>query len=87
MPSYRSDHSIIEINLSEFKHGKGYWKFNSLLKNKNYLDLINKIIEEEKVKYALPVYNMNYVTGSNETIEFTIPSDLFLGDTIFENKG
>ena len=88
MPSYRSDHSIIEmnVNLSGFKHGKGYWKFNnSLLKNQNYLDFINKIIEGEKVKYALPVYNINYVTGSNETIEFTIPSDLF-GDTIFENK-
>ena len=29
--SYRSDHSIIEINinLNEFKHGKGYWKFNN----------------------------------------------------------
>ena len=53
MPSYRSDHSIIEmnINLSEFKHGKGYWKFNvSLLKNQNYFNLINEIIEEEKVK-------------------------------------
>ena len=85
MPSYRSDHSIIEmnINLSEFKHGKGYWKFNnSLLKNKNYLQLINKIIEEEKVKYTLPVYNMNYITGSNETIEFTsLP--IFFGDAIF----
>ena len=44
MPSYRSDHSIIEIsiNLCEFKHGKGYWKFNnSLLKNQNYLNMIN----------------------------------------------
>ena len=56
------------------------------LKNKNYLDLINKIIKEQKAKYALPVYNINYVTGSSETIEFTVPSDLF-GDTIFENKG
>ena len=54
----------------------------SLLRNKNYLELINKIIQEEKVKYALPVYNMNYVTGSNETIEFTIPSNLFL-ETLF----
>ena len=46
------------------------------------MELINKIIEEEKVKYALPVYNMNYVTGSNETMKFTIPSDLFL-ETLF----
>ena len=49
--SYHSDHSIIEIdiNLSDFKHGKGYWKFNnSLLKNSAYLKFVTKIIEEEK---------------------------------------
>ena len=51
------------------------------------MDLINKIIEEEKVKYALPVYNMNYVTGSNETIEFTIPSDLFWRHYFSESRG
>ena len=49
--SYRSDHSIIEIHIviSKFKIGKGIWKFNnSLLKNKDYLELVNKIIQEEK---------------------------------------
>ena len=85
LPSYRSDHSIIEINinLSSFKHGKGYWKFNnSLLKNQEYLDLINKIITEEKVKYAVPVYSQNYLTNTDETKEFSIPCDLFL-ETLF----
>ena len=90
MTSYRSDHSIIEIsiNLSEFKHGKGYWKFNnSLLKNQEYLNLINKTIEEEKIKYALPVYNMDHITGSNESIEFSISCDLFLETLLMRIRG
>ena len=78
--SYRSDHSIIEvdINLSDFKHGKGYWKCNnSLLKNPEYLKYATKIIEEEKVKYALPVYNMAHITANKSNIDLTISYDLF----------
>ena len=51
-PSYRSDHSCIELQicLNSFKQGKGLWKFNnSLLENKSYLDLVNNIIKEEKL--------------------------------------
>ena len=46
---HRSDHSIIElkIHLNKFKRGPGTWKFNSsLLKNKLYVELINKTIEQ-----------------------------------------
>ena len=42
--SYRSDHSIIELEilLNKFNHGKGVWKFNnSLLENTKYLNPIN----------------------------------------------
>ena len=58
-PSFKSDHCIIElrIKLSNFKLGKGVWKFNnSLLAQQNYLDLINNVIQAEKLKYVLPVY-------------------------------
>ena len=78
--SYRSDHSIIEIHIviSKFKIGKGIWKFNnSLLKNKDYLELVNKIIHEEKSKYALPVYSAEYVKNENENIKFNIDDDDF----------
>ena len=47
--SYRSDHSAIELEiiLNKFSCGKGVWKFNnSLLENPNYLELVNKLIEE-----------------------------------------
>ena len=50
-PGYRSDHSIItmDIILSNFSHGKRTWKFNnSLLQNRDYLNLVNKIIQEER---------------------------------------
>ena len=49
-PGYRSDHSIVEmqINTNKFSQGSGIWKFNnSLLKNQDYLNLINKVIIEE----------------------------------------
>ena len=52
-PGYRSDHSIVEmqININKFSQGSGIWKFNnSLLKNQDYLNLINKVIIEEKLE-------------------------------------
>ena len=78
--NYRSDHSLIEIdiNLSDFKHGKGCLKFNnSLLKNPKYLKYVTKIIEEEKVKYALPVYNMAHITANNSNIEIDFLTTFF----------
>ena len=65
---YRSDHSSIEIDilLSKFSISKGIWKFNnSLLKEQGYLNLINNIIQEEIVKYAVPIYNINFLKNCN----------------------
>ena len=82
-PGYRSDHSIIqlEIEFSKFQIGKGIWKFNtSLLSNQDYLKIIKKVINEEKVKYALPIYQLNYIedTSSNEYLQFVLDEDTFL---------
>ena len=80
-PSYRSDHSIIEMTISKghFITGRGTWKLNtSLLKNKEYLQLVNKIIEEEKEKYAVPVYSIDYIKQNYNNICFTIDDDTFL---------
>lgn len=44
---YNSDHSrvVMNIDLSPFKRGRSYWKFNNLLlKDKNFLDEINQAI-------------------------------------------
>ena len=64
MASYRSDHSILDINIeiSKFKRGKGLWKLNcNLLKNAAYIDLINNTIHKVKLEYALPVYRIEYL--------------------------
>ena len=60
-PGYRSDHSILEFNvkINTFQRGKGLWKFNcSLLKNENYIEMINKAIKDIKIEYAVPVYTI-----------------------------
>ena len=49
--SYRSDHSMIILELSfiQFKKGKPFWKHNnSLLYNKDYLKIKNDKIEDIK---------------------------------------
>ena len=49
-PSIKSDHSLIEISFvtsKDWVRGKGFYKFNtSLLKDKFYVDMINKEITE-----------------------------------------
>ena len=81
VPSYRSDHSIIEmtITISKSVTGRGTWKLNnSLLKNSDYLNLINSVIEDEKIKYSLPVYNLKYIKENYDNIHFSIDDDTFL---------
>ena len=81
-PGYRSDHSIQELNIiiSKFQKGRGVWKFNcSLLKNQQYLTLINKQIEEVIQTYTIPVYNLDYISSNNvSNLQFTIEDHLLL---------
>ena len=84
------DHSTIEthIVISKFKSGKGIWKFNnSLLKNKDYLQLANKIIQEDNSKYALPDYSAEFVKNENENIKFNIDDDDFLEIIFLQIRG
>ena len=81
-PGYRSDHSFIEllITLCKFEHGRGLWKFNcSLLKDKEYLITVNNIIDREKLRCALPIYNPDNITNLHDScINFTISDNDFL---------
>ena len=80
--SYRSDHSILELNITvcSFRQGKGVWKFNnSLLKDKDYLIKINNIIDEEKMRYAVPIYNPNNITKVKDSeLQLSISDSQFL---------
>ena len=88
IPGYRSDHSIVEmdIEISDFKRGKGLWKFNcNLLKNIDYLNIVNQIIQEIKVEYAVPVYNIDYLYSSSDfDLVFSIDEDLLLELLLFK---
>ena len=81
-PAYRSDHSMIEFTflLSSFIKGKGTWKLNtSFLKDKTYHTLINKSIKDEYVKYALPVYALDFLESVPiKDIQLTVDHELFL---------
>ena len=78
----------MELTISKFVRGKGLWKFNnSLLESPEYINLINKIIEEEKLKYALPIYNPVFLKGNHAKIEMTIEDDLFLETLILRIRG
>ena len=46
----------------KFTKGKGVWKFNcSLLKDSNYLELVNDLIDLVKKDYGVPVYNLDNI--------------------------
>lgn len=48
-----TDHNCVslKINLSRGQKGRGYWKLNSsVLKNEDYIEIINKIIKNYKNK-------------------------------------
>ena len=88
--SYRSNHSMIELEiiLNHFISGKGIWKFNnSLLSSLDYLDVINKAIDEEKLKYALPVYDLSYLKNTNNKFEKSIADDTFLEALLLRIRG
>ena len=66
---------------------KGIWKFNnSLLYNKEYLNLINQAIEDEKIKYAIPVYSLDFIKN-NYNIQLTIDHDTFLEMILLRVRG
>ena len=88
--SYRSDHSTIELEMkiNKFLQGKGLWKFNnSFLECPEYVDLINGIIEEEKVKYAIPVYDLDFLKDNFTSFEMIIDHDLFLETLLLRIRG
>ena len=86
-PGYRTDHSRIELKIAfnHFEKGKGTWKFNcNLLKNLEYLNTINKTIEEEKKRYMIS--NENSIPEDCH-IAFEISNQLFLDTLLLRIRG
>ena len=80
---------ILELNFTNFKQGRSYWKHNdSLLSDTDYVNQINEKILEVKWQYALPVYNLEDLDNiPNEEIQFTISDQLFLDVLLMEIRG
>lgn len=82
---YRSDHSLItlEIEFTKDTNHKGSWKFNSsLLRDHNYVQIVNEVITETISQYAVLVYDrQNLDQIPLDQIQFTISNQLFL-DTL-----
>ena len=89
--SYRSDHSmvILKCKFNDFIKSKGLWKFNnSLLKDIDFLNMINKKIHDIKVQYASPVYKTENIENiPDDIIQFTINDQLFLETLLMEIRG
>ena len=61
-PSYCSHRAFVSLELKteNRKSGKEFWKFNnSLLKDKNYIVVIKRLIFDLKKQYVVPVYKYN----------------------------
>ena len=74
-PGYRSDHSIVILNITitEEARGKGFWKFNtSLLHDIKYVILIKEVIRENIQRYAKPEQDLD-----NQKVQFNINDQLF----------
>ena len=79
-PGYKSDHSFItlEIIQNKFTIGKVIWKFNNnLFRNEDYIELINKVIDNEIYTYVITVYHPIDLKGNYKDILFKV-DDLFL---------
>ena len=91
IPGYHTDRSIIQIAviLNHFERGRGTWKLNcNLLKNIDYINTINTIIDEEKIKYSVPVYNpTNLHRIEDELLSFTIKDNMFLEMLLLRIRG
>ena len=79
---------LLNIYLCNFTKGKGIWKFNcSLLKELEYLKMINKTDIEKKV-YSVPVYNIENLDGiPDQNIQLTIYDRQFLEVLLLHLRG
>ena len=94
LPGVASDHSIpcIDIDFSKFQRGKGFLKFNnSLLKDTEYVKIINDAIRDVTALYAEDVYNKDFLKQATpeqlQSLTLTISPQLFLETLLLEVRG
>ena len=77
--SYGSDYllKLMYITISNLSLVVTPGNITGLLKNLNYLNLINSVMEEERKKYLPPLYNVNYIKENCYNINFCTANDTF----------
>ena len=61
---------------------------NSLLKDKEYLSLVRTWINDEKIKYAVPLYNLENICNiPDESLQLSIDYDVFLEMLLLRIRG
>ena len=90
-PGYRTDHSSVELELrlSDFTTGKGFWKFNNLLfKDKKYIAQVKETIHSVIQKYGIPIYNFKNINNiPNYEIQFVLSDQQFFEQLLLEIGG
>ena len=91
LPGYRTDHALVvlELRMSNFQKGKGFWKFNnSLLKDSEYVQKVKDCIQKVKEEYAVPIYRQDALHDVKaDLIQFTIDDQLFLETLLLKIRG
>ena len=92
LPVYRSDHApvVVKLCMSNEKHGRGYWKFNtSLLRNPEFVKMIKEEIANIKLTYACSPYSREFILNecANSDLELTISEQLFWETLLCQLRG
>ena len=89
-----SDHSLasLRIDFSKFQRGRGFFKFNnSLIKDKEYVQLISDTIRKVTALYAEDIYTDTFLENMSpedqQNIVLTIDPQLFLEALLLEIRG
>lgn len=77
---------MLNLHFSVFKHGKGLWKFNNaLLKEPQYIEMINNHIKEIKRQYTVPIYVQRIINEIPDSeIQFMVNDQSFLETLLIE---
>ena len=91
LPGYRTDHSYIEleIQITNFKKGRGFWRFNNnLLKDLTYANKVKDCILQTKEEYVPSPVLRNMINNiPNENLQLNIDDDLFLEMLLMKIRG
>ena len=89
---YRSDHSIITLELDFAEHNqrpRTFWKFNNtLLKDNKYVEIVKKIISDVKKQYGALVYKREVIDNIDcNLLDLVINDALFFDTLLMEIRG